>query len=654
MRRFLIQSTAIAALLAAPVLAFAGETADDDDITQLDDLVASASRGDAGRADALGASVTLISPAQMEDRGTRVVSDILRDVPGVAVNRGGPIGQFSEVRIRGGEGNHTLVLIDGLDAGDPFQGQFDFSTLIADDVARIEVLRGQQSSLYGSQAIGGVISYITATGAEAPGLRGRIEGGTNNTLAASVRQTGVAGKLDYALSGAWFSTDGEPGAVGGTRDVNYQDFNLVGKATLTLSDTARVRAMARYNNMQADDLSEDFDADFNTGIPVNPATYGRFIDGSGDIESRALMGLVRGEADLMDGRLKTALTLQGNETDRRAHTAGALTSGSEGTRTKATAQATWKFGGEDAAQALTLAVDDKRETYLNIPVGAPTPTNTRRVLNNIGYVAEYEGVFAGHLGLGASVRHDQNERFANADTWRAQASYGLMNGLRLRVAAGTGLAAPTNFELFGFDPVSFVGNPNLMPETSRGWEAGFDFAPDSRRYSVAVTWFDSRLKDEIFTRFLPGFLSTPENRTTVSVQNGVEAALNVRVNNKLDAFAAWTHLTAEEGGGLPEVRRPENAGSVNLTWHDEKTAATLTVRYTGEFRDFDFTDPFAFPSPRRLMPAYTLVNLSVSREIGSGAQVFVRVDNLFDEDYQEQYTAVSPGRSAVIGLRKGF
>ena len=140
----------------------------------------------------------------MEDRGTRMVSDVLRDAPGVAVNRGGPLGQFGEVRIRGGEGNHTLVLIDGLEASDPFQGQFDFSTLIADDMSRIEVLRGQQSSLYGSQAIGGVISYSTATGAEAPGLRGRIEGGTNDTLAAAVRQAGVAGNLDYALSGSWF------------------------------------------------------------------------------------------------------------------------------------------------------------------------------------------------------------------------------------------------------------------------------------------------------------------------------------------------------------------------------------------------------------------------------------------------------------------
>ena len=443
--------------------------------------------------------------------------------------------------------------------------------------------------------------------------------------------------------------------MGGVRDVKYQDFNLVGKTVLTLSDTARIRATARYNNMQAYDLAEDFDTDPVTFLPVHPATYGRFIDGSGDIESRALMGLVRGEAEFMDGNLETAVTVQGNNTQRRAHDAsGDLTSGSDGVRTKATAQATLKFGAEDAAQSVTVAVDDKRETYQNVPVGAPTPTNTKRVLNNIGYVAEYEGMFGDHLGLGAAVRHDQNERFANADTWRAQASYSPMGGLRLRAAAGTGLAAPTNFELFGFDPTSFVGNPSLKPETSRGWEAGFDFAPEDRRYSLAVTYFDSELKDEIFTAFLPGFRSTPQNRTTLSTQTGIEAAFNVRVNEAVDAFASYTHLKAEEGGGLTEIRRPDNSGSLNVTWHGEQASATVTARYTGEFRDFDFTDPFAFPAPRRLMPAYTVVNLSVSHDVGMDAQVFVRVDNLFDEDYQEQYTAVSPGRSAVIGLRKGF
>ncbi len=645
-------------MLLAPALAWAQDSPSSygDDITQIDALVISASRGDAIREGDLGASVTLISPQQMEERGTRIVSDILRDVPGVAVNRGGPVGQFDEVRLRGGEGNHTLVLIDGVDASDPFQGEFDFSTLTADDGARIEVLRGQQSSLYGSQAIGGVIAYITATGAETPGLSGRFEGGTDDTMVAAVRQAGVTGGLDYALSGSGFTTGGQPGAIGGVRDMSYANYTLAGKAGLTLSDTTRLKAVVRYSDVRTDDLAEDFATDPFTFQPVNPATYGRFIDGTGEITNRALIGMVRGEADFLDGHLKTAVSVQGNDTERRVYDLGALSYGSDGTRGRASVEATYRFGGQDSAQSLTLAIDDKRETYQNVAVGTPGPGNDKHVLGNIGYVAEYEGLLGGHLGIGGAVRHDQNNRFKNADTYRAQVSYSLDNGLRMRAATGTGLTAPTNFELFGFDPTSFVGNPNLRPETSRGWEAGLDYSPASHRYAFGLTWFDSELKDEIFTAFLPGFLSTPQNRARVSTQRGAEVWASVRLTGSLNGYATWTRMKAQEGAGQPEIRRPDNMGSVNLTWRPDtaRTSATLTVRYTGQFRDFDFTNTNAFPSPRRVMPAFTLVNLTVSHKLQGKAEILIRVDNLADEHYHEQYTARSLGRSAVVGVRKGF
>ena len=278
------------------------------------------------------------------------------------------------------------------------------------------------------------------------------------------------------------------------------------------------------------------------------------------------------------------------------------------------------------------------------------------MLGNIGYVAEYEGLLGGHLGIGGAVRHDQNNRFKNADTYRAQVSYSLDNGLRMRAATGTGLTAPTNFELFGFDPTSFVGNPNLRPETSRGWEAGLDYSPASHRYAFGLTWFDSELKDEIFTAFLPGFLSTPQNRARVSTQRGAEVWASVRLTGSLNGYATWTRMKAQEGAGQPEIRRPDNMGSVNLTWRPDtaRTSATLTVRYTGQFRDFDFTNTNAFPSPRRVMPAFTLVNLTVSHKLQGKAEILIRVDNLADEHYHEQYTARSLGRSAVVGVRKGF
>src|SRR5258708_28140898 len=161
-----------------------------------------ASRIGGTRNDLLGSSATILEPIDLQLRQTTIVSDILRDVPGVAVSRAGPLGQFTQVRIRGAEANHTLVLIDGIKASDPFFGEFQVETLIAEDVAKIEVLRGEQSALYGSDAIGGVIHYITATGAEAPGMRGRIEAGSFGTVNGSLREARVVGALGYPKSGA--------------------------------------------------------------------------------------------------------------------------------------------------------------------------------------------------------------------------------------------------------------------------------------------------------------------------------------------------------------------------------------------------------------------------------------------------------------------
>jgi len=166
------------------------QTTTDDDGT----VVVTATRsGEATPVRDIGASITLLAPETLIERQTRTVADILRDVPGVAVNR---TTGLTQVRLRGSEANQTLVLIDGMEASDPFLSEFDFGSLVADENARIEVLRGQQSALYGSDAIGGVIHYITASGREAPGFSARVEGGTQETANALVRAAGVAGAFD--------------------------------------------------------------------------------------------------------------------------------------------------------------------------------------------------------------------------------------------------------------------------------------------------------------------------------------------------------------------------------------------------------------------------------------------------------------------------
>lgn len=611
----------------------------------MDEVVVTATRSPGGvRADLLGGAASVVTPQQMDERQVRTVSDVLRDIPGVAVNRAGPAGNITQVRVRGGESNQTLVFIDGIEAGDPFQGEFDFATLIADDVARIEVLRGPQSALYGSQAIDGVIHYMTANGAEAPGVRGRIEGGSFSTFNGAARAAGVSGPLDYALSAAYSTTDGTPGARGGTRDIGAQTATTAGKLTWTASDNLTIRATGRYSRTKADVTGQDFD------FPPTP-TYGMAVDGTDRYRTRTILGLVEGELSLLDDRWVTTLGVQGNSTRRRNANAGGVFSGSNGERVKASLVSTLNFGEGRAQQRATLALDSKRETYRNIPIGAALPMNAERKLETRGYVAEYGLTLDDRLGVGAAVRFDDNERFGDATTWRVQASYSFEGGFRLRAAAGTGMTAPTNFELFGFDPGSFIGNPDLKPETSRGWEAGVDYRVD--RVELGLTYFDARLKDEIFTAFTPSFQSTPRNRTERSTRRGVEATAAADLGDGWRIDAAYTHLRAREGAGLEEVRRPRDTASVNLAWRGDRAGAVLTVRYNGQAKDFDFTNPFG-GTVRHDMKAFTLVNLAGDWRVREGVTVFGRIENLFDEDYEEVFTFTSSGRAAYVGVKAGF
>jgi vitamin B12 transporter len=618
------------------------------DEKDVEELVVTASRSGQGvRADLMGGSATVLTAEQLEVRQVRQVSDVLRDVPGVSVNRVGPAGGFTQVRLRGAEANHTLTLIDGMDASDPFQGEFDYSTLIADDVARIEVLRGQQSALYGSQAIGGVIHYITATGAEAPGVRGRVEGGSFGTFSGAARVGGVSGDLDVAASVAGVTSDGTRGARNGTKDYGYDNAAASGKLTWSPSETFRVKAVGRWSETDADAVSQDFN------FPPGPS-YGFAVDGDDSLTNRALMGLLRAELDLLDGRWTSAVTVQGNDTKRRSLTLGQVGFGGDGTRAKQSLETTLHFGSETTPQSLTFAVDNRRETYRNIPVGPPTPINDKRTLSNLGYVAEYGLAWNDRLGASLAARHDENKRFADATTYRGQVSYRFDGGVRLRAAAGSGITAPTNFELFGFDPQSFIGNPNLKPERSQGWEAGVDYATPDRAVRLGLTYFDSRLKDEIYTAFTPNFVSTPANRTTTSTQQGIEATAQARFGEAWSVDAAFTALRARDGAGLESLRRPSRTASLNLDWRDPegRGGATLTVRYNGESQDSDFTDPFA--SGRATLPAYTLVNLAGDWKIAEKVELFGRVENLFDERYEEVYTFVGQGRAAYVGVRAGF
>jgi vitamin B12 transporter len=589
----------------------------------------------------VGASVTTLAPETLIERQTRTIADILRDVPGVAVNR---TAGLTQLRLRGSEANQTLVLIDGIEASDPFLSEFDFGSLVADESARIEVLRGQQSALYGSDAIGGVIHYITASGRETPGFSARLEGGTQDTANALVRAAGVAGAFDYALSGTMLTSGGAPDARDGTRDLGGETVSLATKLNWEPVESFRLRAVGRFT-----DVDRDFnDQDFTPGSP----TFGLVVDSPGvRSHNRNGMGLLRAELDLIDGRWSHALTGQYVDARRDTFRFDERLSGSTGARLKGSYETAFRFETGAVRHRATLALDVERERFRNRdPNGFAF--SGRRQIENLGLVGQYELFLGDRGGLSASIRRDDNNLFANTTTYRVQGSYRVLDGTRLHAAAGSGVKNPNLFELYGFIDGRYIGNPDLRPEKSEGWEAGVEQSLFGDRVTVGATWFENVLEDEIFTDFPPpDFTPTSANRTTKSRQRGVEASLAARFGEAWRLDASYTYLRARENGAV-EVRRPKHIASVSGTWTapDDAGSVTLVARYNGRQFDQAFLDPSFVPT-RVTLGDYVLVNLNGRVKLSDRFELFGRIENLFDERYEDVFSFVNHGRIAIVGVR---
>ncbi len=626
---FSLLSSAAFVSLAAPA-ALADE--------QVEKVVVTASRIGGISADRLGTAVTILDRTQLEDRQTVFLSDALRDVPGVAVSRLGAPGSLTQVRMRGAEGNHTLVLLDGADISDPYAGEFDFAGFVAGDVERIEILRGSQSALYGSDAVGGVINIIPRRGRGALAFEAFAQGGSFNTWQTGANAGYGDDTADVFLSASHQATSGTNISRFGSERDGERDSSLFFNAGLRPAENIELRALLRYVDTYAETDPQDF------SFPPTP-TSGFIIDGDEKTTTTQLYGAVSAEVSALGDRWQTRLTYAFADVARDNF--GSLFSASEGDRSKLSLVSGFTFDTGEAQHKLTGAVDWRWESFSNaVPAFFILATGDT---DTTGFVGAYD-VSLGAFDGGVAFRHDSNDRFKDADTYRVQASYRLTEATRLRATAGTGIKNPTYTELFGFDPTSFVGNPNLKPEKSKGWDAGIDqtFADGDLR--VTATYFSARLKAEIFTDFSV-FPFTAGNRTTTSTRQGMELTLQATLDEDWTLGAQYTYLDAVENG-QEEVRRAPHIASLDVTRRlGDKGSITVTVRHNGEQLDNAFT---LVTPPIVTLGAFTLVNVNVRYDLTENVQLFGRVENLTDERYEEVFSYRSPGIGAYAGIRTNF
>ncbi len=594
----------------------------------------------------VGSAVSVLDAADLQRRRGTLGSELLREVPGLAVNRSGQVGNITQIRIRGAEGNHTLVLIDGIEANDPgLSGEFNFADLLTYDVGRVEVLRGPQSALYGSEAIGGVISIRSAEPRQGLDVHGEVEGGSFGTRRLGASVAGANDRVSGRLSAVHFDTDGISASAIEPEEDGYENTTLHGVLGVQITPQLDARVVVRHADNDVETDRQDFD------FPPTP-TQGLIVDADNNTESSQLYGLIELDAALLDGGWLHRAAYGYTDTESDSFSAGVRSNGTRGERRKLEYRSTLMLGGGALRHTLTGGIQRELLEFENISASFPG-ANYRRQDDQTSYVAEYALTAYDAASLSMSVRHDDNDRFDDATTVRVTGSYLFEStATRLHASYGQGITNPTFTELFGFDPDSFVGNPDLTPEESDGYDFGIEQSLFGGRALVDVTYFRAALDDEIITVFdFDTFSSTVANQAGDSERQGIEVTLRAQVNEQWSLQGSYTYLDATDPDGRTEVRRPDNAASVNVNYRflGGRGNLNLGAIFNGEQEDSEFIN--ATPRDRVTLDGYTLLNAAVSFDVNDTLQLFVRGDNLLDEDYTEVFGYRSPGAAGYMGLR---
>lgn len=613
----------------------------------------------------MGQSITVIDADLIEDQGYTFVADVLRQVPGVAMNRAGAPGGLTQARIRGAEANHTLVLLDGIDISSPDQGETDFSTLLTADLDRIEILRGPQSGLYGSNALAGVVNLVSRREIDGHYVGASLEGGSFNTVEAEafggigdgdnfatislVRLTSDGYDISPDQTANGVPAVGVGGTPGDEEGNEITTLNLRGG--VRLSDMLHLNGVVRYSTKKADLDGQAF------GFPIPGRTYD---DASSTEHEQTLIG-ASATLDPFGGAWETVFSASHVDESRRSTFTDfpfligppapspdnllliPLTrSGTDARRTTYGVKSTWSFGPEDFRSFLTGFAEAEEEEYSD----AYSARVESRSLAGVGL--QYRAEIARQLYLTATLRHDDNDAFQDADTWSVSGSWAIPDtGARLHASAGTGVTNPTFIEQFGFDPGSFIGNPNLVPEEALGWDAGVEQTLFGGNLVLDLTWFSSELENEIFTAFTPTFESTPLNSANDSSRKGWELTVSATPIDDLSLYGSYTRLDAVEPAGV-EIRRPEEQAALDARWTvlGGPVQLNLGVSWTGETWDTDFST-----FSRTRVDPYALVRLGASWQVDEKIELYARVENLLDETYEEVIGYLGAPQGVYLGLR---
>ena len=607
--------------------------------------------------DHVGQSITLLTAPQIRLDQETSVADILARTPGVVLTRNGGPGQTTALSLRGATTDQTVVLIDGVKVNDPSSTGtgYDFSNLITGDVARIEVLRGPQSTLYGSEAIGGVVNYVTAD-ATRP-LQGDLqaEGGSYGTAYVRGGIGGKDGPATFRLGAYYNSTDSVSAfdrAFGGREDDGFHTAGASGRFTYDLTPDLQFDERAYYTWSRA-----EFD-----GFDTPSTGFAAFGDDAEFGRTQQVVDYTGLNISTLGGRLKNRIAYEYDELDRRTEEPGqepSYDSGNKATFDGLGRVQTFDYEGTFAIApqyTLVFGAQDERSSFSTDSPAFYTPPTKANVSIASGY-GQVTGQVLPNLTLTGGVRYDAHSTFGDHVTGQASAAYVLVPGTILRASFGQGFKAPSLYQLY-----SPYGSLSLRPEEANGWDAGVEQHLLRDRLVVSATYFGRKTTNLIdfvscFSAATPG--CTPERLANFGFYDNVAKAeaegVELQADWKpLDALQIAGNFTFDDdqdksGQALNDqlARRPKTTANLSATYvWPVRLSTTVAARYAGRSFDSDQSSV--------VLKSYTLVDLRASYPLREHLEVYGRIENLTDKSYETTYQYGALGRAAYGGVRVTF
>ncbi|WP_431470994.1 TonB-dependent receptor plug domain-containing protein [Sphingosinithalassobacter sp. LHW66-3] len=586
-----------------------------------DEAIVVTASGVAQSADETGRSITVLEREEIERRQSVVLSDLLSATPGVATSRNGAIGGFTGVRIRGAEAEQTLVLIDGVRVNDPSSpgGSFDFGNLLTGSIERVEVLRGPNSVVWGSQAIGGVVNIVTTAPVDGLAARADAEYGTADQIAANASIAAGNDRIQGAIGGGWFETDGISNAASGTEPDGYRQYRATGRLRAEVAPGLGAELRGYYADSR-------FDLDGFESAPP----YG-FVDTAEYAEAQQIFGYAGIFAELGPVTNRLGFSLADINRDSYDPAVGTDPIYLYRGRTER-----YEYQGDARlADGVLRFVFGAEHENLRFYDGSETFRADLTSVYGQAIVTPIEP-----LTLTAGVRNDSHSDFGDHTSFGANAALQLATGTLVRASYGEGFKAPTLYQLFA----PFYGTATLEPETAESWEAGVEQSLLDERIRIGATYFHRDTRNQI--DFDPATYTYANLARTRA--EGVEFELSVRPVVALRLTANYTYTDTENRSegfvGNDLARRPDDAASVLVDWRAPfglALGATFTI----------VGDSFNDQGNYTRLDGYELVSVRAEMPVTERIAVYGRVENLFDEQYETVAGYGTYGRAAYAGVR---